>query len=136
VRIIVTSGCFDRLHKGHLSFLRSLLKLLGPEDCLHVLIEPDEVLAKKRQSYQKLGIRIEQLQRVDDRIFVYVSHDADLVLELPQVVAYAKGVDRVDGGAYAKLAEQHGVPQIFVQHYDETHTTDLLQERAHAADRS
>ena len=96
MKVIVTSGYFDPIHKGHIEYLK-LAKKLG--DRLIVILNNDlQCKLKKGKSFMKEDERkiiLESLSFVDD---VYLSIDKDesvcksLTFLVPDI--FAKGGDR------------------------------------------
>lgn len=97
-KIILTGGCFDIFHYGHLTFLKNAKKLVG---IIMIALEPDEFILKrkKRKPLHKQDQRAEILASLgivdyviklpflqsDDKYFSLVK------LIKPQIIAVTEG---------------------------------------------
>ncbi len=94
--IVVASGYFDPLHKGHVEYL-NLAKKLGTK--LIVIVNNDnQAIIKKGKSYMDEGERlfiVSSLKSVDE-VFLSIDQDSSVCksLELLKPNIFAKGGDR------------------------------------------
>jgi len=94
--IVVASGYFDPLHKGHVEYL-NLAKKLGTK--LIVIVNNDkQAIIKKGKSYMAEGERlyvVSALKPVDE-VFLSIDQDSSVCksLELLKPNIFAKGGDR------------------------------------------
>jgi len=101
--IILTSGCFDPLHVGHLECLE-LAKALG--DKLIVIVNNDnQIKLKKGKSFMSEQDRLKILNsiKVVDEVFLSIDQDASVCKSIEAVASrekvdiFAKGGDRHEG---------------------------------------
>lgn len=90
MRIAITSGYFDPLHRGHLELLRLSA---GQGDALWVIVNNDHQAAlKKGKPFLDQGTRAEIIGalRVVDRVFLAVDTDGSVCASLEVLLAEAK----------------------------------------------
>ena len=89
VRIAITSGYFDPLHRGHLELLR---QSAGQGDKLWVIVNNDRQAAlKKGRAFLDEATRLETIAelRMVDRVFLSVDSDASVCASLDVLLAEA-----------------------------------------------
>ena len=90
VRIAITSGYFDPLHRGHLELLR---RSAGQGDKLWVIVNNDRQAAlKKGRAFLDEATRLETISelRMVDRAFLSIDNDGSVCASLDQLMNEAK----------------------------------------------
>ena len=90
MRIAITSGYFDPLHRGHLDLLR---QAAGQGDQLWVIVNSDQQAAlKKGRAFLDQATRVEIIGalRMVDRVFLAVDADGSVCASLDLLLAEAK----------------------------------------------
>jgi D-beta-D-heptose 7-phosphate kinase/D-beta-D-heptose 1-phosphate adenosyltransferase len=107
-KLVVTGGCFDVLHKGHMHSLREAKKY---GDRLCVTLNSDESIRKikgSKRPIMPLESRIEVLKSLEfvDYICVFDDNTPEFVLKVLKPEVYVKGSDyknkELHGSEYAK----------------------------------
>lgn len=134
-RVVLTNGCFDLLHIGHVRYLRAAREL---GDALIVGVNSDESARHLKGPDRPIVAASERAELIAslgcvDAVCVF---DAPTAVELvrrikPQV--YAKGGDYrdPDGGLSrlpeAAIAEEHGARVVLLPFSDDRSTTMLIE---------
>lgn len=114
-RIVLTSGCFDVLHVGHVAFLEAA-RACGDE--LVVALTDDFYVTQQKgkgHPYFPLPERYRMLQalRVVDRVMISSQEDVVNVIRRVRPSVYAKGSDYAEGDMSGRLErERHAVESI------------------------
>ena len=107
-KLVVTGGCFDVLHKGHMHSLREAKK---HGDRLCVTLNSDESIRRlkgQKRPIMPLESRIEVLKSLEfvDYIVVFESNTPEDVLKILKPDVYVKGTDyknkELHGSEYVK----------------------------------
>ncbi len=130
MRIVLTNGCFDILHRGHVAYLNRA-KLLG--DVLVVGVNSDH-------SVRRLKGRGRPVNPLDDRLHVLaalgcVDHvvpfdeeTANRLVEAVRPDVYVKGGDYTrEMLAEAETVERHGGAVEFLDYVEDRSTTKLIE---------
>ncbi|HZS47731.1 MAG TPA: adenylyltransferase/cytidyltransferase family protein [Blastocatellia bacterium] len=128
-RLVMTNGCFDIIHPGHISYLRQA-KSLG--DCLAVALNTDRAVGELKGPKRPIFNEIERcevisaLEMVDYAvIFDDVSPQSIIATVLPDVLV--KGgdwsIDRIIGRAEVEAA---GGTVISLPYIEGSSTTDIV----------
>lgn len=127
---VLTNGCFDVLHPGHIQFLNNAKKL---GDTLIVLIDSDERVKKLKGEHrpilseQERAYMLSQLKCVDE-VYIFDS-------EMNDIVNYFKPNILVKGGDY-KISEIVGSKEIkfcggftcIIDYYNGYSTTNIIEK--------
>ena len=110
-RVVLTNGCFDLLHVGHVRYLRTARRL---GDCLIVGINGDESVRRLKGPGRPLLPEAERAEVVAalacvDYVVVFQEDTADLLVERLRPDVYVKGADYAPGGGGTPLPETRAV---------------------------
>lgn len=96
--MILCSGCFNRIHRGHRAYLRAASRLLQGHEALAVAVAPDEtILRKGRRVHAPQEVRVRHVRNLGIADVVYEQKDlevAGLIRNLEPRV-FVKGIDWV-----------------------------------------
>jgi glycerol-3-phosphate cytidylyltransferase-like family protein len=132
--LILTSGCFDGLHEGHLAFLAAVQTLAysddGPCDEVRVALASDDYIRaiKHREPHELYDERRKNLFRLDVLLSV-TPHDqpsaADVIRKL-RPKWFVKGVDSAGRLPHDVVQACRDVNAliVFVDHGVTVHTSD------------
>lgn len=128
MKTVFTTGCFDLFHGGHMSFLLAA-RALG--DKLVVGLETDESVRKLKGH----GRPVEDFETRKKALLAtgFISEVVALNEPMGEIITrvrptlYAKGADQFGKGSYLKTFKAWDIPTVFIDHYNVTHTTDLVQ---------
>ena len=130
-RWVLTNGCFDLLHQGHIECLQ-MAKDLGTK--LVVLVDDDDAVRATKGPTRPIQTVIQRAKaiaslRLADYI-IPVRHMATAMMLVPRIDIYVKGDDR----SYDTLDERErkvldgkGASFVFVRSSTTTHTTDIIE---------
>jgi rfaE bifunctional protein nucleotidyltransferase chain/domain len=135
-RLVVTNGCFDLLHAGHVTYLEAarnqgdaLLVGVNSDDAVRGLKGPGRPV----NSEADRALVLAALQSVDG-VFVFREKDAVEFLKRVQPDIYAKGgdytVDTINQDE-RRLIEASGGKVVLIGHVPGKSTTGLLQKMSH-----
>src|SRR5687768_14309810 len=135
-RVVLTNGCFDLLHVGHVRALRAA-RALG--DLLVVGINSDESVRRLKGEGRPLvnqGERAEVLAALEpvDYVVVFGEPTAERLASVVRPAIYAKGGDYAGADAAidaarlpeAKVVAEHGGETVLVPLVPGRSTTDLV----------
>lgn len=137
-RVVLTNGCFDLLHTGHVYFLSEAAKL---GDALIIAVNADEsvrALKGPTRPVQSVAERAYLLGRLDfvDTVLAFATPrlDAEIAALRPDVYAKAGDytLDTLDPGERAAL-EACGADIRFLPYLEGYSTTALIAKIAQAA---
>jgi D-beta-D-heptose 7-phosphate kinase / D-beta-D-heptose 1-phosphate adenosyltransferase len=129
--VVATGGCFDILHAGHLSLLRSA-RALG--DCLVVCINSDESVRRLKGPGRPLVPETERaalLRALDcvDAVAVFAEDTPHEILGRLRPDVWAKGGDyALSGLPEADVVEAHGGRAVILPYVEGASTTRLIEE--------
>jgi D-beta-D-heptose 7-phosphate kinase / D-beta-D-heptose 1-phosphate adenosyltransferase len=129
-RLVFTNGCFDLLHRGHITYLNRA-KLLG--DVLVVGVNTDAGVARLKgpqRPVNPLDDRMEVLAGLSS-VDLVVSFDEDTperLIELIRPDVFVKGGDySVEMLPEARVVEAHGGAVAILDYVEDTSTTGILE---------
>lgn len=129
-RIVLTNGCFDLLHVGHLRYLQQA-KALG--DLLIVGVNSDESVRRLKGPSRPLNIEADRAELLAglacvDAVTIFAEATADALLEAIVPAIYAKGGDyTVETLPEAGTLQRLGIKPAFVTLVPDRSTTRLVQ---------
>lgn len=129
-RIVLTNGCFDLLHVGHLRYLQQA-KSLG--DRLIVGVNSDESVRRLKGPSRPLNIEADRAELLAglacvDAVTIFAEATADALLEAIVPAIYAKGGDyTVETLPEAGTLQRLGIEPAFVMLVPDRSTTRLVQ---------
>lgn len=129
-RIVLTNGCFDILHVGHIRYLRKA-KMLG--DILIVAVNSDEsvrVLKGSGHPIQPEQDRMEILSALEFVDFVLIFHEKApdrLIRELCPDIHVKGGDYELEEIPESKLVESLGGKTVIVEAIEGRSTTDIFR---------
>jgi len=129
-RWVLTNGCFDLLHRGHIEGLQ-MAKDLGTK--LIVLVDDDNAVRRAKGESRPIQPITERVKAIDSLrladFIVPVPHVATAMAVIPHIDIYVKGDDR----SYDTLDERErnildskGAAFVFVR-FATQHTTDIIE---------
>jgi len=132
-RLVVTNGCFDLLHAGHVTYLESAR---NQGDALLVGVNSDATVrelkgpARPVNSESDRALIIAALQSVDG-VFIFNERDAVKFLQLAQPEIYVKGgdytIDTINQDE-RRLVESSGGKIVLLAHVRGKSTSALLEK--------
>lgn len=135
-RLVVTNGCFDLLHTGHVTYLEAAR---NQGDALLVGVNSDAAVRGLKgpnrpvNSEADRALIIAALQSVDG-VFIFGERDAVTFLELVQPEIYVKGgdytIDTINQDE-RRLVEKSDGKIVLLSHVRGKSTTALLQKISH-----
>ena len=136
-RLVVTNGCFDLLHAGHVTYLESAR---NQGDALLVGVNSDAAVRELKgpnrpvNSEGDRALVVAALQCVD-AVFIFRERDAVKFLQTVQPEIYVKGgdytIDTINQDE-RRLIESNGGKIVLLAHVPGKSTTDLLQKLGNA----
>jgi len=129
--VVMTNGCFDLLHAGHVTFLQAA-KQLG--DRLIVAVNTDESVQRHKgpsRPIMKLAERLEMLANLQavDWVIAFDDDTPERLLHVLKPSFLVKGgdytADQIVGAAI--VSEYGGEVKIIPHSYTEIHTTEVIQ---------
>jgi D-glycero-beta-D-manno-heptose 1-phosphate adenylyltransferase len=133
--LVVTNGCFDLLHAGHVTYLEAARR---EGDALLVGVNSDEAVGQLKGPGRPLNAESDRalvlaaLEAVDG-VFVFRERDAVRFLEVVRPDVYVKGgdytIDTVNQDE-RRLIESHGGKVVLLAHVPGKSTTGLIQKMA------
>lgn len=135
-RLVVTNGCFDLLHAGHVTYLEAarnegdaLLVGVNSDDTVRGLKGPGRPI----NSEADRALVLAALQSVDG-VFVFRERDAVEFLKRVQPDIYVKGgdytIDTINQDE-RRLIEASGGKVVLIGHVPGKSTTGLLKKMSH-----
>lgn len=136
-RLVVTNGCFDLLHAGHVTYLEAarnqgdvLLVGVNSDAAVRELKGPDRPV----NSENDRALVVAALQCVD-AVFIFRERDAVKFLQAVQPEIYVKGgdytIDTINQDE-RRLIESSGGSIVLLAHVPGQSTTALLQKLGNA----
>ena len=136
-RLVVTNGCFDVLHAGHVTYLEAAR---SQGDALLVGVNSDAAVRELKgpnrpvNSENDRAIVVAALQSVD-AVFIFRERDAVKFLQTVQPEIYVKGgdytIDTINQDE-RRLIESSGGKIVLLAHVPGKSTTALLQKLGNA----
>lgn len=129
-RIVFTNGCFDLLHRGHVTYL-SRSKALG--DVLVVAVNDDESVARLKgpsRPINPVADRLEVLAALScvDHVVAFGEDSPTALLRAACPDVYAKGGDYTRATLpEAPLVEELGGTVAFLDYLDDRSTTGMIE---------
>jgi D-beta-D-heptose 7-phosphate kinase/D-beta-D-heptose 1-phosphate adenosyltransferase len=130
--VVATAGCFDLLHRGHITMLEAARRL---GDCLIVCVNSDESVTRLKGPsrpvtavHDRVGV-LSALSCVD-AVLVFGEDTPAEALELIQPQIYVKGGDYGFGELPEQGVVERGGGQIVLLPYLDGRSTTLLIDRA------
>ena len=130
-RIVMTNGCFDIIHAGHLETLAAASRL---GDCLVVCVNDDESIARLKGPGRPVVPINERLQVIAglgcvDYAIDFSSDNATELVRKIRPDAYVKGGDWKDKSPpEAKVAEEIGAQIVYVALRPHLSTTEIIRK--------
>jgi D-beta-D-heptose 7-phosphate kinase/D-beta-D-heptose 1-phosphate adenosyltransferase len=137
--VVATGGCFDLLHRGHLSLLQQARQL---GDCLIVCLNSDASVSRLKGPPRPLvtaSDRAAVLMALScvDAVIVFEEESPAQLLALLRPHVYVKGGDYALADLPERaVIEQHGGQVVLVPYVDGRSTTSLIERAAARADRA
>ncbi len=128
-KVVMTNGCFDILHPGHIEYLASAREL---GDCLIVAVNTDESVIRIKGASRPINILKDRLtvlsglQSVDWLISFDEDTPSNLISELLPEILVKGGdyeIDEVEGG---KVVRENGGVVKILEYLSMHSTTDLI----------
>lgn len=134
--VVVTGGCFDLLHAGHVGMLQAARRL---GDCLVVLLNADASVARLKgadRPVQRQGDRAAVLAALDcvDAVVVFDEDTPVEALARLRPDVFAKGADyAITDLPEARVLARWGGQAVVVPYLDGRSTTRLIEEAVRRA---
>lgn len=134
-RVVLTNGCFDLLHAGHI-LLFSASKQLG--DVLIVAIDDDESVQKLKGPMRpvigaKERVRILSALDTVDYVVVFASDDLEKLIEIIQPDILTKGSNYSSDKVFGrKLVEKHGGRVVLIPVTEKISSTRIINNIKHS----
>jgi rfaE bifunctional protein nucleotidyltransferase chain/domain/rfaE bifunctional protein kinase chain/domain len=138
-RLVATGGCFDLLHRGHLSLLQQARQL---GDCLIVCLNSDASASRLKGPARPLVTAPDRAAVLAglscvDAVIVFEEETPAQVLAMLRPHVYVKGGDYAIAGIPERtVIEQFGGQVVLVPYLDGRSTTSLIEQVAVRRDRA
>ena len=131
-RVVLTNGCFDLLHVGHVRYLRAARDL---GDCLIVGVNDDDSVRRLKGSSRPIVPAAERAEVLAalaavDFVVLFSEDTAEALVSRLQPDVYVKGSDYGPGAKdlpEAQIVEAYGGRVAYVQLVDGRSTSDLVR---------
>ena len=134
-RTVLTNGCFDVIHSGHVQYLRQSRMLGG---CLVVAVNSDQSIRKLKGENRPINTfdnRIQVLSAFDfvDRIICLDDDTPRKLIEFLKPDIYTKGDDYTDENAVGNglgraFIEDCGGELVLIAHAEQQSSTNLIKK--------
>jgi rfaE bifunctional protein nucleotidyltransferase chain/domain len=132
-KLVLTNGCFDLLHIGHVRYLESA-RALG--DALAVAINGDESVRALKGEGRPLNNEMDRAEVIAalecvDHVIVFAEVRATQLLEKVRPAIYVKGGDYTPETLHAeeRAALTRGEAEIRILPFEQGHSTSKLIEK-------
>lgn len=132
-QLVLTNGCFDLLHLGHVRYLESA-RALG--DALAVAINGDESVRALKGEGRPLNNEADRAEVIAalecvDHVIVFAEVRATNLLKKVQPAIYVKGGDYTPETLHAeeRAALERGGAEIRILPFEQAHSTSKLIEK-------
>jgi D-beta-D-heptose 7-phosphate kinase/D-beta-D-heptose 1-phosphate adenosyltransferase len=129
-RVVLTNGCFDLLHRGHLHVLRSAREL---GDLLIVAMNSDTSVQQIKGPNRPIFPEADRTEliaamEVVDYLLLFDEGDPHLLIEALKPDILVKGGDwKKDQVVGAEIVERHGGKVILVPYLEGYSTTEIIE---------
>jgi len=130
-KLVLTNGCFDILHIGHLRYLQAA-KSLG--DYLLIGVNSDNSVKALKGESRPLNNQFDRAEILNglncvDFTYIFEENTAEKLIDLVRPAVYVKGGDyKLENLPEYKILNELNIEVIFISFVDGYSTTSLIQK--------